>query len=403
MELQKGKIYNFTVDELILEKKSVILKDDYEQKHYFPKLLDLGSFIKLKVYGIDQYGKYHFKELQDYSFYNKNQVYKFDVISKFNIKSSDKVYFSLFDKTTDVSSVVRAYPNQLSPNEIPKFVFCKVIDIDQENNELILNQVTSPQDNIIYKDGEFYEFTYIGPNEDDTNFINVKGIDGKILTLNKPFNTSKTDLKINTPIKYVCQMVNMKLRFRSFVTFDDIIKYRILKQNTFDSFKNSESPLAIKLYEDFNKKNNLWILSFCKVLEDEYKKSINKDEYEKALMYGEVLVEIENWIIYSGFLQSFKSDIEEKEKYAIGTCNKFIIYTKALDIILSNNTFQYINNLCLEISSISNIDSIIHEKIRIIRSILILLKDQIKTSEGLESYTHLLQILGQKIISKLKN
>lgn len=402
MELQKGKIYNFTVDELILEKKAIILKDDYEQKHYFPRLLDLGSFIKLKVCAIDQYGKYHFKELQDYSFYNKNQVYKFDVISKFNIKSSDKVYFSLFDKTTDVSSVVRAYPNQLTPNEIPKFVFCKVIDIDQENNELILNQVTSPQDNIIYKDGEFYEFTYIGPNEDDTNFINVKGIDGKVLSLNKPLNTSKTDLKINTPIKYVCQMVNMKLRFRSFVTFDDIIKYRILKQNTFDSFKNSESPLAMKLYEDFDKKNNLWILSFCKVLEDEYKKSINKDEYEKALMYGEVLVEIENWIINSGFLQSFKSHIEEKEKYAIGSYNKFIIYTKALDIILSNNTFQYINNLCLEISSISNIDSIIHEKIRIIRSLLILLKDQIKTSGGLESYTYLLQILGQKDCFKIR-
>lgn len=227
---------------------------------------------------------------------------------------TDVTYFSLHDRVNNVYTKVRAFMSQLPPNEVPKTLRCKVISVDQATNVLKLHQFFEDDYDSVYQDGEFYEFTYVEQDSEDNALIKAKGIDGKIYTLIQPFGSLKRKFEKNDVIKYVCQKGKDCLRFRPFVTFNDIIKYRILKQNTFDALKNSDSEYALKLYKDFNAKNNLWVLSFCKLLQEQYKISIEKDEYEKALMYGEVLVEIEFWIINSGFLQSFKQKIKEKEQ-----------------------------------------------------------------------------------------
>jgi predicted RNA-binding protein with RPS1 domain len=395
MIIEKGKIYEFTVIEKSKNSNSVIIQDEFGEKHIYRKRIDIGLKIRLKIRSIDQFGKCLFSELRDYSKYKISQIYEFEVIETVS-KSDDNYFFLIKDIENDFVTTVKAFNHQLPPNKAPKNLFCKVVEINLDEDRFILHQVESKTNLLIFQDGEFYEFKYVGINLKEPKYIFVKGIDGKIYTLIKPLSTDIFALKENDIIKYVCQYNNEILKFKYFVTFEDIIKYRILKQNTFDALKNSNSQHAIKLYEDFNKKNNLWILSFCKLLHDEYRVSFDKDEYEKALMYGEVLVNIEYWIINSGFLNSFHSNIEEKEIYALTTYNRYVVYTKALDILLGNRFFQYFDNLRIEISSLDNSKSIDIDKIQIAQYILILLKDQIKSNKVLEYYTLLLESLGEK-------
>ena len=345
MKLEKGKIYDFTVVEKALDKKSVFIQDEFGNKHYYPRLFEIGIKIKLKILNIDETRKCFFQELRDYSKYKVSEIYEFDVIELVS-KNKDNYYFKVIDSESKLISTVKAFKSQLPPNKIPQKLMCKVIEIDTANDRFIIHQFDSMPFQTIFEDGEFFDFKYIEISDSDPDYIIVKGIDGKLHSLLKPFGTNVSILKENDIIKYVCKHELGIVKFRYFITFEDIIKYRILKQNTFDALKNSNSPLAIKLYTDFNSKSNLWILSFCKLLQDEYRDCIEKDEYEKALMYGEVLVEIENWIINSGFITSFNSNIEEKMNYAISTYERYVIFTKALDIFLAKRFFHYFDNFC---------------------------------------------------------
>lgn len=390
MALEIDKVYNFTVVEELENNDAVIIEDEFGQTHYYPKKYSVNDTLQLKVIKIDN-GKHFFNRHQDIPQYVVGELHSFEVLELIFSKSGMPL-FKVIDRENNYITTVRAFEDQLPPNT-PTSVLCKIIDVDK--NKVIIFQ------DCIFQDAESYDFSYIGKSSHDTNYIDVKGIDGKTYSLIKPLIIGKEELKENDIIKYVCDFKSGVLRFRYFIRFEDIIKYRILKQNTFESLKSSEFDISEKLYKDYNAQNNLWILSFCSLLQEEYSASISSKEYERALMLGEVLVDIEHWILNSGFLKTFKENIEEKEEYAKGIYEKYIIRTKALDILLSGKFIQYLENLCIEIKSISTIkENSIIDKIEIIQYIFNLEKDQINALSILEQYIQYIKLLGEKSFFK---
>lgn len=393
MTLEIDKLYTFTVVEELEYKDAVIIKDEFGQTHYYPYKYTLGETIQLMVVKFEN-GKYFFSPYREIPQYLIGSVHTFEVLKFFRSKNGVPL-FEVLDKDKGVSAIVKAFDDQLPPN-MPNTVLCKVVDVDPISKRVKIYQTNISGDSI-FQDGESYDFSYIGKSEHNNDYIEVKGIDGKIYSLIHPLKLRRDELKHNDIIRYVCSFENGISKFRYFVRFEDIIKYRVLKNNTFEALKNSVGDIAKKLYKDYSSQNNLWILSFCSLLQEEYNISISNKEYERALMLGEVLVDIEYWILNSGFLKTFKENVEEKEIYARGIYDKYIIRTKALDILLNERHLQYLENLCVEIKSIQDINNnSIIDKIEIVQYVFNLDRDLEKTVPLLELYFQYVKLLGDK-------
>ena len=232
--MELGEVYNFTIRKLIKneytnELEAVVVVDSIKNTHYLPlpdsytKDYQIGDSIELRLRDFNKYSnKFFFEIPYDLRKYTVGGKYTFNVIKTIETAQGYHV-FLIEDPLTSVRTTVRAFEEQLHPNQTPTQLICEVKDI--ESSKLILFQDSLPLDDKlegiydIFKDGVNYDFSYIEKN-DAENKILARGIDGKVHSLNTPFNLTKTSYKEGDIISYVYNS-SSPMRFIYFITFDD--------------------------------------------------------------------------------------------------------------------------------------------------------------------------------------
>lgn len=227
-------------------------------------------------------------------------------------------------------------------------IFCTKSDRDKK-----LVQVFSKQQHPYFEPKHTYEFIIKDELEGSNNKILVIGPDKCLYVINRPFIFFNKPLPVNTKIRLVYLGLNKSfglIKTKYFITFDDIIKnFRALKRITFDAFRkelkegDDESILA-KMFSDYDSYENLWIISFCEVLRKKIDHSLIEKDFETALIFIDVLLQTEEWIINSGFLTSFSSFKREiTSKVAFVEIDSLKKEYKALELILDNKDEDFLS------------------------------------------------------------
>lgn len=359
MKLKKNNVYQFSVIEKgvnHLGKDYCIIEDIYSNTHYFPKKIE-SEFIKLLVKGSvkeknNDKIKYLFSEVispnedsQKFDQFEIGNTYPFKFVgiesdkknNEINVSNSRMLLTDLNDPKKKYST--KLFEWQLSISDHPEIILCEICE---ENNKIFLRQSIKNLTHPIFIKGKEYEFQIeLKPNEDFSSpFVYAKGVNNQFYRLVRPYSE---DNLLNR-VKYIFNGFNSNgsLLFRQFVPFEKIVKYRALKRLTYSKFRDIDNnPIISKMFEDYDNKENLWIISFCNILEDELEKSLDALEYEQALIYVEVLVEFENWILNSGFLNSFRDSTISLES-ARFKLREFETKKLALEIILNGESENYL-------------------------------------------------------------
>lgn len=366
MVLEKNKIYKFNVIERGTntdDKAYSIIEDIFGKTHYYPKNI-IEDDVDLVVIDIKKETgkiKYIFKKVEtafpDSTFNSQNyeigKIYPFKFL-KIETKLDEKPSTSnsrllLVDLNDDsINYFVNLFEWQLSQLYNPEIILCEVKNINIDKKLITLKQSIKNLFHPIYERKKEYEFEFIREFEPEidgkkSSFVIVKGIDNYTYKLFKPFKGDESTNKI----KYTFNGINNygSLIFRQFVPFEKIVKYRALKRLTYNKFRDIEDNTIIsKMFNDYDNKENLWIISFCNILEDEFSKSIKLFEFEQALIYVEVFIEFENWILNSGFLDTFK-DNKESTEVNKRKLLEFESKKSSLEIILNDDINIFLTNL----------------------------------------------------------
>jgi predicted RNA-binding protein with RPS1 domain len=376
MILEKNKTYNFNVIERGINsdgKTFSIIEDAFSKTHFYPKNFSENS-IDLTVTEVKNENgkiKYIFKEIEPIfnstNFnYEIGKIYPFKFL-KIETKYGDKPSILnsrllLVDLNNDtLLYYVDLFEWQLSSKYNPEIILCEVKNISIQKKTIKLKQSIKNLLHPVFEKKKEYDFEFIKDFEPEIDgkksaFVIVKGIDNYSYKLFKPFNHEITLNKI----KYTFNGINNygALIFRQFVPFEKIVKYRALKRLTYNKFRDIiDNPIITKMFNDYDNKENLWIISFCNILEDEFSKNIKLFEFEQALIYVEVFIEFENWILNSGFLDTFKNNKESVE------VNKrklleFESKKSSLEIILNDEIDFFFTNIITSNTKIRDINEI---------------------------------------------
>ena len=114
--------------------------------------------------------------------------------------------------------------------------------------------------------------------------------------------------------------------------------------------KDSKNENELKEFNGYySNKENLWIFSFIRFLSKEMHRFVFEDkDYEMALIYNEVFLKLEKWIIKSGFLYNFSPEVRMNTKKRVSKeMMNHISLTKALEIILEKGSIDYVNSFLL--------------------------------------------------------
>ena len=303
MKLEINGYYDFEVlkESSNMDKDYSIIRDTFGRTHYYPKYIS-DSRISLYVTE-ERNGKYFFsKELKKNKSvtklhsnnYELNKIYpfKFDGTTRYSNILDKKEYevINLIDiNHPEKKLMTNALYWQLSDNFSCDIILCEVVKKFEENDKIQVKQSLINLKHPYFEINKEYKFQSIDNDEKEigNDYIKLKGEDGIVHKLHKPFY-------MNDDFSYSYRFFGInkagKLIFRQFVNFESIVKYRALKRLTYDKFRTiDDNPILTKMFEDYDCYQNLWIISFCNFLEEEFSKSISKGDFEESLIFIEVL------------------------------------------------------------------------------------------------------------------
>jgi predicted RNA-binding protein with RPS1 domain len=170
------------------------------------------------------------------------------------------------------------------------------------------------------------------------------GLDVRVL---QPFTIVEQEY-LNKNFKYQYNGVDERgyLIFRQKLSFTDIIDSKALKVIAFDNIRTeyeNNSEIYHKLFNDYDSKNNLWVLSYGNALFRVIDDKVKNKQWDTAYLISEVLEKIEYWIIESGYLSSFSLPQRETIKAnAVSYLRRIDVLSKSISIIIEDN-FEEIN------------------------------------------------------------
>ena len=231
-------------------------------------------------------------------------------------------------------------------------------------------------DNLIcpnYLIGERYTITI---NEEIQNSI-YSGSTKELVSVRviKPFNSQSQNI-LGKSFEYTFQGLDNSgfLDFKQVIKFSDIIKSQALKVIAFNNFRKDYQQNEIvyrNLFDDYDNKNNLWVLSYGNTLHDIINEKIKSKDWDNAYLLLEVLNNLETWIINSGYLFSFNLQKAEEIK---DTAENIIRSTKerskAISIIIDQNFSTFFKTLKQNLKKKKNEDRKIEESIYLITNVL---------------------------------
>lgn len=304
-------------------------------------------------------GSLRIDKRKNMEFFEPNHpIYKINDIVDFPV-----IGFATFENKTYIN-VEDCFGNHLRVNTlkwqnpdnfINKVLKCKVNDIRSGKPLLINMDYTHP----IYKIGNEYDFEVIDfdikilKNGNPLNVIRLKGVDNCIHEtpvlpgqFGHKFKPQALRCKVLEITNYV-KLEQTSFKDPYFAKIEDIInvepKYI---QKYFYELKNEEK--FKDLFLQYESTNSLWSISYCnKVLPEIIFNLAYNFNFKEAIKITQILLQIENWILNSGLINSFKKE-QTKEQIKLKSSNLIEKYQ------IMNSVFEFIQNNNLNLSQIND-------------------------------------------------
>ncbi len=319
-----------------------------------------GDMVTCKVKKIYPHKIFFNYQRNEVPYFKNDGTYKFETVNSYPTKNRNDLailiikYRDLFFEIT--IPIWQHYNLKSYP-----FVNCEV----SENGEKI-SQIYNELQHPFFVIGKIYSFQILEHPENKKNFLLVLGEDNCEYSVIRPFIISINSLEKGDVVKLVFKGLTKdygSLITKFFVPFEYIIRdFRALKRITFDAFRkelkdeeskdSSETEFLKKLYDDYDNFENLWVISFCEVLRDKIKITLLGRDFEEALIFIDVLIKVEEWILNSGFLTTFKSETRSKTtKVASQEIVNLRRESKALELLLDHNEKEFLNEFITSLKS----------------------------------------------------
>ncbi|MBK7212940.1 MAG: putative DNA binding domain-containing protein [Bacteroidales bacterium] len=277
------KKYGFTIGEVI---EGEISFDKLRQKEYFEP--------------------YHPK-------YRLGEYYEFDIIELLIEKGRNMI---IVEDCFSEKIYVNGFKWQSLPLFTKRKLVCEVVGF--RNGHPILRNVDYWHP--IYEVGKDYDFEFIGietttlRSGDSKLVIKLRGEDGCIHeTVPLP---SQFGHKFQ-PKSLKCKVISIGpyLRLEQVDFFDSyfakieeiIINDDYVISKYFHELRNDSKPEITELFKQYDSKSSLWAITYCnRILPNKVLDVIDRFDYKEAVIIIDLLLRIENWILNSGLLDSFK-------------------------------------------------------------------------------------------------
>lgn len=325
-----------------------ILEDESEKQYILPSFLfqsfdfNVGDRISGNI-------RFNQKKKEEY-FEPNHPHYKIGDISEFKIvdfsNRYDKNYIIVCDCFDNSISVLALKWQDKDSFKFEK-LRCEVIDIVGGRPRLRNIDYRHP----IYEIGKEYDFKFIGLEKkilrDGRPFdvIKLKGEDNCIhetpplpSQYGHKFNPKIITCKVKEITSYLkLEQTNSVDPYFSKIEEIVSVDKSILKKFFWDKKEREECSELFKQYES---SSSLWAITYCnKILPEQIIASANNFNFKEAIVLSDILLDVENWILKSGLLDSFKKEetriqIKVKSERFI---DKFNIMKYSFNCIESNN------------------------------------------------------------------
>ena len=385
-----GKTYTFQIirkEAIAFNHTLYVVSDKYGKEHEVTSINGAWSArIPCKIQSKDATGKWTLSVLERP---RENASYKSVTIIKSNTivptasytKSTPlkydigEIYFFYFQKTVDNMMSKTQYDKQFyiirnEANEtfrIPKYywegdsfladdvVECRFVGYT-ESARPRFQRVQQPLHSH-YRMGEVYDFRFLRIEEgkDSTKRIILLGEDereyatrllpGQIGKKFQPDIIACRLERIDNGILHLIQQDYVNPYYETIEYFvsneEDIQKY-------FHSWKHDKisNPVLRELFYDYDNKQAKWVLSYCNALESHIVKNLEELVYHETVALIDILLACENWILNSGFTNTFKDTFkrEKNQTKASKVVTKFTKIRKAVAILADGQAIQLVNN-----------------------------------------------------------
>jgi predicted RNA-binding protein with RPS1 domain len=331
-----------------INEENYILEGDSEKQYLLPSFLfqsfdfNVGDRITGDI-------RFNPKRKEEY-FEPHHPNYKLGDILEFKIVDYTNRYDKKYILVNDCfGNIIRVLALKWQDKDSMKFenLRCEVIDIVGGKPRLRNIDYRHP----IYEIGKEYDFEFLG-------------FETKILLDGRPFDVIKLKGEDNCihetpplpsqyghkfkPIRITCKVkeISSYLKLEQtnsvdpyFSKIEDIVSAEksVIKKFFWDLKERKEHAELFKQYES---SSSLWAITYCnKILPEQIISSANNFNFKEAITLTDLLLNVENWILKSGLLDSFKKE-ETKVQIKIKSerfIDKFSIMKFSFNCIESNN------------------------------------------------------------------
>ena len=238
---------------------------------------------------------------------------------------------SLKGDLRNIYVAVRLVNESLSPDKHPIFTQRKYFSPDKEYDFIVKEEL---ENHLVLSCDDMCEYTV-------AKIAWEKGPEYKPFIEGSTIKCRVTEDEYCNPILERLYVDNPYFKeIHTIVSNEEVIQktFNKWRKEVADESSFSEMDRKIKLFDDYDNDNAYWIFTYIKLLEDYVDDNINRCNYNNTISIIGTILELEKWIIASGFLLTFNPENRKLADYKAK--NSIIEWGHALStikIIISND------------------------------------------------------------------
>ncbi len=133
---------------------------------------------------------------------------------------------------------------------------------------------------------------------------------------------------------------------RKFIPIEEVLDDIKLAKSTFYNLENYCDPNIKKLFLEYEKKENIWILTYCNFLQKKIISLLENMAFSDVDLYVKSILLTEKWIIHSGFLTTFSTENRKQAKIkAEFTIEKFTYIQEFIYLVTKMQYHDFLNKI----------------------------------------------------------
>lgn len=282
-----------------------------------------------------------------------NEIIRVKVIEK--VMLANGTFYKV--KYEDELLLTKCFSWQLMDNyKAPGALLCYRDSIGTEKNTLI--QVGG--EHLVHPTYELegeYPFLVVSINKimpyDNEIKLLLRGqdnIDYSIHYFTSRFDNFEKDKEIICKYQGITKSGDLRLiPRRKFFSIEDVLGDLTLAKAAFYSLENYSNPITKKLSDEYNKKENIWILTYCNFLSEKIYELLNNFAFTEASLFVDAIIATEDWVLHSGFLTSFNTENRKNSKLkAESAIEKFSVIKEFIFLVVNMEFSDFIKTTLSE-------------------------------------------------------